>query len=80
MRTTLRWRARISIDGKQTYLGTDATERQAAKRYDREARSMGRPTNFNLDGTPGDAKKAPPSNPEMQSNHKGVSWHFANQR
>ena len=43
-------------------------------RYDRKARSMGRPTNFNLDGTKGDAKKRPPPNPEKQSKHTGVSW------
>ena len=61
-------------------LGIDASEREAARRYDRKARSMGRPTNFNLDGTPGDAKKRPPPNPEKQSKHKGVMWHFASQR
>ena len=80
MHTALRWVARISIDGKYTALGTYASEREAALRYDRVARSMGKPTNFNLDGTPGNAKKAQPMNPEKQSKHKGVAWHFASQR
>ena len=78
--TALRWRAIIRIDGKRTVLGTDATERQAALRYDTAAGSMGRPTNFNKDGTPGNAKKQPQPNPEKQSNHKGVSWKSQNQR
>ena len=77
--TALRWRARIRIDGKQTVLGTDATERQAALRYDTAAGSMGRPTNVNLDGNPGDAKKRPPPNPEKQSKHTGVRWHSRDQ-
>ena len=71
--TTLRWQAEINIDGKKTYLGTDASERGAARRYDREARSMGKDTNFNLDGTKGNAKKPPPPNP------KGVSWNSRDQ-
>ena len=78
--TALRWRAHINIDGKQTNIGIYASEREAALRYDTAAGSMGRPTNFKLDGTPGDAKKAQPPNPEKQSKHTGVRWHFASQR
>ena len=77
---TLRWRAGKWIDGKITNLGTYASEREAALRYDTAAGSMGRPTNFKLDGTPGDAKKRQPQNPEKQSKHTGVAWHFASQR
>ena len=73
MHTALRWQARISIDRKLTGLGTYASEREAALRYDREARSMGKDTNFNLDGTKGNAKKPPPPNP------KGVSWNSRDQ-
>ena len=69
-----------SPDGKFTYLGTDATEREAARRYDRKARSIDKPTNFNLDGTPGNAKKPQPMNVEKQSKHTGVSWNSDHQR
>jgi hypothetical protein len=77
---TLRWRAAISIDGKITKLGTHASEREAALRYDHVARSMGKPTNFKLDGTPGNAKKLPPINPEKRSKYTGVAWHSGTQR
>ena len=77
--TALRWRALISIAGKVTSLGTYASEHEAALRYDREAWSVGRPTNFNVDGTPGDAKKNQPPNPEKQSKHTGVSWNSRDQ-
>ena len=81
MHTALRWRARILIDRKLTSLGTYASEREAALRYDRVARSMDKDTNFNLDGTKGSAKKPPPMmNPEKESNHTGVSWHSISQR
>jgi len=80
MHTALRWQAQINIDRKLTFLGTYASEREAALRYDRVARSMGRPTNFNLDGTPGNAKKRQLMNPEKQSEHTGVSWDFVGQR
>ena len=75
-----RWQARIRIDGKFTNIGTYESEREAARRFDHVARSMGKPTNFNLDGTPGDAKKAQPMNPEKQSKYTGVSWHSPRQR
>ena len=77
---TLRWRAGKWIDGKITNLGTYASEREAALRYDHVARSMGKPTNFKLDGTPGDAKKRQLMNPEKQSEHTGVCWKSQNQR
>ena len=41
---------------------------------------MGKPTNFNLDGTPGDAKKRQLQNPEKQSEHTGVCWNSQHQR
>ena len=69
----------MRIDGKLTSLQTDTSEREAARRYDHVARGMGRPTNLNLDGTPGNAKKVPPPNPEKQSNYTGVSWHSRDQ-
>ena len=70
----------MTMDGKLTHLGgTCPSEREAARRYDHVARGLGRPTNFNLDGTPGDAKKAPPQNPEKQSKYTGLAWHSNSQ-
>src|SRR5690606_32935572 len=37
---TGRWRARIKSDGKTRYLGTHATQEEAARAYDRAAREM----------------------------------------
>ena len=41
-----RWQARISIAGKIQDLGLFATAERAARRFDREAKKLGRPLNF----------------------------------
>ena len=68
------WRAAIYINGKHVYLGyfNEDDEEAAARAYDEAARKQGRPTNFTLDGTPGDAVKRQPA--ARQSKFTGVYW------
>ena len=80
-----RWRVQIKVKGKANDIGTFGGEREAAEAYDEWARELGRPTNFNLDGTPGEARKkgAPRStfsSAEKQSDFRGVSWDTRCQR
>ena len=69
-----KWEARIYINGKTVHLGyfDEDDEEAAARAYDEAARKQGRPTNFTLDGTPGDAVKPRPA--ARQSEFKGVYW------
>ena len=52
-----RWQAQIKINYKTIHVGSYPDERAAADAYDKKARALGRPTNFNPDGTPETAWK-----------------------
>ena len=45
-RKTKPWRAQITIDGKMQYLGSYATEEEAARAYDAEGARLGQELNF----------------------------------
>ena len=41
-----KWRAHIKIDGKQTHLGYFDNEKDAARKFDKQAARIGKPMNF----------------------------------
>lgn len=52
-----RWYALIHIQGKQSHLGSYASEEDAARRYDEAASPLGKPLNFPAEGEKRAVKK-----------------------
>lgn len=69
---TTRWQAQIQCAGKKTHLGHYLDQEEAARKYDEEARKLGRHVNFPNEGD----IQAIKGGRGGKSRFKGVSWHL----